>query len=819
MEGGWDCKKLRTKCTELKTDIWRGMKLKKKKIFSTALALSLSVGLLAGPAMSPNASASDASSKLASQGSPIDLGIANDEKLIEMLKKNGKIAKDASPAEAEKELKKFLQAKAANSGQTKDKLPKGLDANLKSAKKSNDNGLKNGKGNKLGQAKKNTVDPVEKESFDGEVRSDKVLVLAIDFSDYEKSSITKEETDMWYEDYTHDHFQNMIFGKDGYKGPNGEDLISMKQYYEQQSGGSYTVDGTVAGWYTADHPAAYYGGNYPTPDGSDARPRELVYEALTKAGADPNVDLSEYDVWDRDDYDGDNVYNEPDGIIDHLMVIHAGVGEEAGGGSLGGDAIWSHRWNLGGLVAVPGGESNSERFGGLLAAYDYTIEPEDGAAGVFAHEFGHDLGLPDEYDTIYSGAGEAVAYWSLMSAGSWAGDIPGTEPPGMSPFAKEMLQYVHGGNWLSGDTLKADDITKVGATVLLDEAVTKGTNNDAVRIDLPKKTNVLNTPAEGEFEYFGGKGDEVDNKMVTTVDLTEAKDATLDFDAWYNIEQDWDFAMVQVSTDGGDTWASLSSDRTTDVIHPDGYPEIKDNLPGYTGTSNGWVHETISLSEYVGQEIQLQFRSMSDWATNLDGFFADNVEVTADGNEVFFDGAEGEPLFTLDGFEKHDGKYTTDHYYLLEWRSHNGVDKGLKNIRRGESLMSYDPGLVVWYVDESYDNNWTGAHPGDGFLGVVDADQHALSWSDKAVGSTRYQLHDAAFSLDKSEKMLLDYKDLLGVTMKDNFTQRTPLFDDSADYSNPGLVDAGRNIPEYGLKFRVVGQSADGTVGKVLIFK
>lgn len=51
----------------------------------------------------------------------------------------------------------------------------------------------------------------------------------------------------------------MIFGDDGYEGPNGENLISMKQYYEQQSGGSYTVDGTVAGWYTADNPAAYYG--------------------------------------------------------------------------------------------------------------------------------------------------------------------------------------------------------------------------------------------------------------------------------------------------------------------------------------------------------------------------------------------------------------------------------------------------------------------------------------------------------------------------------------------------------------------------------
>lgn len=71
-----------------------------------------------------------------------------------MLKKNGKIAKNASPAEAEKVLKTYLQAKAANSGNTKDKLPKGLDANLKSATKANDNGLKNGKGTSLDKLRK-----------------------------------------------------------------------------------------------------------------------------------------------------------------------------------------------------------------------------------------------------------------------------------------------------------------------------------------------------------------------------------------------------------------------------------------------------------------------------------------------------------------------------------------------------------------------------------------------------------------------------------------------------------------------------------------
>jgi immune inhibitor A len=188
-----------------------------------------------------------------------------------MLKREGKLAKNASPAEAEKALKNYLKAKG-QSTMTKDKLPKAI-ANIKEDEQALPNGLKNGKGNKLGQAKKSTVDSVTEEGYNGEVRTDKVLVLAIDFPDYRTGSITKEETDMWYEDYPKSHFQDMVFGDNGYKGPDGKTYVSMKQYYEQQSGGSYSVDGEIAGWYTANHEAAYYGGNYPGPDDNDIRAR------------------------------------------------------------------------------------------------------------------------------------------------------------------------------------------------------------------------------------------------------------------------------------------------------------------------------------------------------------------------------------------------------------------------------------------------------------------------------------------------------------------------------------------------------------------
>jgi immune inhibitor A len=787
---------------------------KKRKAASAALATLLGLSTLAvGPVVSTaqtvdsgsilNKVTSKSVASHSHQNSKFDLGIANDERLIEMLKREGKIAKDTSPAQAEKALTKYLKSKSEGAKKTKVEKEENVNFENLDDEKHN-NGITKGKGNKLGQAKKGTVESVKEEKWEGEQIKDNLLILLIEFDDFKATDIKKEFTDMYYDEYTPEHYDKMLFDKEGYAGPNGEKLISMKRFYEEQSGGSYSVGGQVSSyWYKAKHDAAYYGGN--NSNDNDSNPGELIKEALAQAAKDPSINLADFD-------------QNGDQFIDQLMVVHSSVGEEAGGGELAEDAIWSHKSSI---YDVIDGKAYYHKIPDTdYYAYGYTIQPADGAAGVFTHEFGHALGLPDEYDTIYSGAGEAVSYWSIMSSGSWAGSIPGTEPTGFSAWSKEFLQAsMPGSNWLNSGSVSLEDIDKRGIEVLLDEAVTKGTNNDAVRINLPEKVNVINTPAAGEFEYYGGKGDEADHKMFTSVDLTSTINATLEYDVWFNIEENWDYGMVQVSTDEGETWKSLSSPYTNSDIVEEGYPAIKENLPGYTGSSNGWIHETIDLSEYAGKEIQLQFRSMTDWGTNLDGMFVDNVSVKADGEEVLFDGAEGELAFTLEDFERHTGSYTSPHYYLLEWRSHNGVDEGLANIRRGASLMSFDPGLLVWYVDEAYGDNWTGVHPGEGFLGVVDADQHALSWSDGAIGSTRYQIHDAAFSLNKSEKMFLDYSDLLGITMKDNFTKRNPLFDDSADYSNPGLVDAGRNVPNYGLKFRVTGESADGTVGKVLIYK
>ncbi|MFA0279932.1 hypothetical protein, partial [Vibrio sp. 10N.222.55.F8] len=71
-------------------------------------------------------------------------------------------------------------------------------------------------------------------------------------------------------------------------------------------------------------------------------------------------------------------------------------------------------------------------------------------------------------------------------------------------------------------------------------------------------------------------------------------------------------------------------------------------------------------------------------------------------------------------------------------------------------LISFEPGLIIWYVDEALTDNWVGKHPGEGWLGVVDADQNAMAWANSGeVAQTRFQVRDAAFSLSDQAPMRL----------------------------------------------------------------
>jgi immune inhibitor A len=737
---------------------------------------------------------------LESLGGPTDLSIANEEKIIEMLKKEEKIPKNATYEEAQKIYLKYMQ----DSAKANEKIPvTKLERELRAKENQ--------------RAQKYKFDPSQQDNNPKEVN---ILTLLVDYADYKNNQIQPGETSMYYAKYDKEHFEEMIFGDNGYKGPNGENFVSMKQFYEEQSGGSLKVKGKVAGWYTLPGTAASYGAQ--SGNSNDINARLAVRNALALAAKDPNINFVDFDKEDRYDDDGDGNYNEPDGVIDHLMVIHAGVGQEAGGGSLKSDAIWSHRWNLGNYYGY------KDTFGNILYALDYTIEPEDGAAGVFAHEFCHDLGAPDEYDINYtSTAGEPIAMWSLMSSGSWAGKIQGTEPSGISPYTREKLQGLYGGNWQKQITVDYNEISKAGVRVNLRQASEEG---QAVRINLPdKKGNLIAKPFGGSYSYYSGQGNGLNNSMITSLNLTEVNAPKLTFKAWYEIEEGWDYASVQVKNELGN-WVTVEGDITTEDNPYDQNPGH-----GITGTSNGWIDAEFDLSQYAGKTIDLRFNYWTDGAEAPNGLLIDDIAVKSGDTTVLSDNAEGISKFTFEGFEKNDGYLYTARYYLVEWRNHDGVDTGLSHIAAAGQIYSYDPGMVVWYVDKSYTerDNETGKHPGEGYLGVVDADQNNLQWkySDANIkpfyASGRYQMHDAAFSKNKEADMsVLNVKeyDKFGVYVgtrgtTDTYSFTEPNFSDSTNYLNPQISPLGRNIPKLGINIQITNQANDNSSASITIMK
>ncbi|UXI03271.1 immune inhibitor A domain-containing protein [Photobacterium sp. TY1-4] len=723
---------------------------------------------------------------------PADLAIANEEKLIEMLIQRGDIAPDATSQQKQQALEAYL-AKKANKGFHGDAQ---FD---KQALLNRANVLKQMK--MPGHAHGPSIFALDL----SQKRTDKVLALLVDFPDlpWDDNRLTSEHTEMLYDSYSNEHYQNLLFSGEGYTGPNGENLISMRQYYEQESGNTYSVSGQAFGWYRASQNAAYYGGNSPTTD-NDLRAQDLVREALDQLAKDPNINLADYDIEDRYDYDGDGNFREPDGVIDHLMVFHASVGEEAGGGVLNENAIWSHRFNLGQPHILTGTSSQVPgRFNGQYAAFDYTIQPIDAAAGVCAHEYGHDLGLPDEYDTKYTGQGEPVSYWSIMSSGSWAGQIGGTQPTAFSGWAKTFLQSAIGGNWILDSTLSLEELKGQSHTITLSETV----NNDAmnlVRINLPRKQVDGVAPFAGDYQFYSQKGDDLRTSMSREITLPSAGRISLDFKAWFQIETDYDFARVLVN--GQQIAGSITTMND---------PLNTGLVPAVTGSSEGWTDAKFDLTPWAGQTITLSFDYITDGGLAEEGFYLDQMTVTADESVVFSADAETEDQFVFTGYTRNQGFHEADQYYLLQWRSHQDVDQGLANIKRMGQLMTFEPGLIVWYVDESMTDNWVGEHPGAGWLGVVDADQATLKWSQTGEpATTRYQVRDAAFSLqDQAPLRLVNNDDVL----EDPSLIANASFNDGADYTSPEIPDAGRQLAQFGISIDVVRQADDNRYGVIRI--
>ncbi len=626
--------------------------------------------------------------------------------------------------------------------------------------------------------------------------------------DYDGGS-TDDNSTYWVENFNRKHYLNMMFGKD----ENGE---SFQDFYLKQSNGRFLAKGDVSNWVKVPYNEARYGSNeIPESDGYWNYIKDTAaawYDKQKKQGkSDAEIKdyLSQFDEWDRYDHDGDGDFNEPDGYIDHFQAIHAGEGEEAGGGEQGADAIWSHRWYA---FSTDQGKTGPE--GNLLGGVpigdsgfwigDYTTEPENGGLGVFTHEFGHDLGLPDLYDT--AGGENGTGFWTLMSSGSWLNhgktDI-GSTPGYMGAWEKLQL------GWLDFDTVRYG----YNRTVKLGPADRDARNlAQALVVSLPDKTVVTdyNTPHSGSYEWWSGAEDQTSATLTRDLDLTNASSATLSAAMEYDIEEGYDFLYVEVSTDGGSTWERLGD--------------------GITGASDGWTDQSFDLSAYAGQNVKFRFNYVTDPAVHGKGAFIDDISLTVDGDEQWSDNVEaGEDGWSADGFSRMTGSTSekVPHYYLAEHRVYAGYDQTLKqgpyNFVGGDQPnwvehFPYQNGLLVTYVDGQYEDNNTSVHPGHGQVLPVDAHSSPLFWKrgqrDGQLVSNRIQPFDATFGKQKTDKFTL-HKDGSVVKVRKQRGVRT--FDDTNPYRYWSAANPQNSVQTAGsgTKIRVKKEKKNNITLKV----
>jgi hypothetical protein len=150
-----------------------------------------------------------------------------------------------------------------------------------------------------------------------------------------------------------------------------------------------------------------------------------------------------------------------------------------------------------------------------------------------------------------------------------------------------------------------------------------------------------NPATDDTHVWWSNRGDDSNMTLTRAIDLTGVTQAALTYDIWYWIEYGWDYAYVEVSVDGGETFQVLQTPYTSSYN-----PFGNAYGPGYTGRSSeiadsdedGWLRETIDLSDYAGQQILLRFEMITDDAVNQPGLAIDNICIEATG---FCDDAEG----------------------------------------------------------------------------------------------------------------------------------------------------------------------------------
>lgn len=221
---------------------------------------------------------------------------------------------------------------------------------------------------------------------------------------------------------------------------------------------------------------------------------------------------------------------------------------------------------------------------------------------------------------VHLTANDVFADWVIAN---YLGD-PHVAPDGRFGHRVAAIPMVHDVTHEAYPVERATEVRQYGA----DYVELKGHGDLLVTFEGSSQVKLTaNEPYSGSHQWWSNRGDDSNMTLTRRFDLSGLESATLEFWVWYDIERHWDYAYVEVSVDGGQTWDILHGTHGTDH-NPNGTAFGW----GYTGVSGGgespaWVQERVDLSPYTGQAILLRFEYVTDDAVNRPGLCLDDIAI------------------------------------------------------------------------------------------------------------------------------------------------------------------------------------------------
>lgn len=270
-----------------------------------------------------------------------------------------------------------------------------------------------------------------------------------------------------------------------------------------------------------------------------------------------------------------------------------------------------------------------------------------GAASLFMHYFTEHYASRDDLrplmavsedsfdgiDSYLEGAGFDARFLDVFR--DWAVANLLDEDTGRHGYSTLNVAFPVYGSLKAGDDRESTIPQYSNEYIRLDQA------DSPLRLTFEGETVTRLLPEDlGEGCWWSNRGDVIDSTLTATLDLEGVKEPSLDYQVWYSIEEDWDFAYVEVSVDGGQTWTILESPLTSSDD-----PLNVSFGPGYTGRSEGWQDESLDLRPWAGQEVMFRFQYITDASIHDHGLCVRDLRVSDGGVAV-----DGPVEWTPSGF-------------------------------------------------------------------------------------------------------------------------------------------------------------------------